>query len=74
MRYDADRPTPREATADAMVMAGREIVFTLRRPAIVLVAFVQPVLLVLLFRYVFGGALRPRPRATSVPAPRHPRP
>ena len=57
MRYDADRPTPREATTDAMVMAGREIVVTLRRPAIVLVAFVQPVLLVLLFRYVFGGAI-----------------
>ena len=52
------RPTPREALADAAVMAERELAATLRKPTLVLIAVIQPVLLVLLFRYVFGGAIK----------------
>jgi ABC transporter DrrB family efflux protein len=39
------------------VMAGRQLRKSLRRPVYVVFSFVQPVILVLLFRYVFGGAI-----------------
>jgi ABC-2 type transport system permease protein/oleandomycin transport system permease protein len=39
-------------------MAARQLRKTLRRPSLVVFAFVQPVMFVLLFRYVFGGAIR----------------
>jgi ABC transporter DrrB family efflux protein len=51
------RPTAHEALTDAAVMAERELAATLRKPTLVLIAVIQPVLLVLLFRYVFGGAI-----------------
>ena len=38
-------------------MAGRQLRKTLRRPTYIVFAFVQPVTFVLLFRYVFGGAI-----------------
>lgn len=44
--------------ADTRVMAGRQRRKILRRPMYVVYLFVQPVLFVLLFRYVFGGAIR----------------
>src|SRR5215216_3885274 len=43
---------------DLAVMAERELAATLRKPTLVLIAVIQPVLLVLLFRYVFGGAIK----------------
>ncbi|WP_028059651.1 ABC transporter permease [Candidatus Solirubrobacter pratensis] len=46
-----------EAFADSRVMAGRQLRKTIRRPVYVIFAFVQPVMFVLLFRYVFGGAI-----------------
>jgi ABC-2 type transport system permease protein/oleandomycin transport system permease protein len=46
-----------ETLADTRVMAGRQLRKTLRRPAFVMFAFVQPVMFVLLFRFVFGGAI-----------------
>jgi ABC-type multidrug transport system permease subunit len=51
------RPTPSHAVSDALVMLRRELVATIRRPALLVVSFLQPVLLALLFRYVFGGAI-----------------
>jgi ABC transporter DrrB family efflux protein len=46
-----------ETIADSRVMATRQLRKTLRRPSLVMFAFVQPVMFVLLFRYVFGGAI-----------------
>jgi ABC transporter DrrB family efflux protein len=56
-------PEPRglsltETLADARVMAARQLRKVLRRPTYIVFAFVQPVMLVLLFRYVFGGAIQ----------------
>ncbi|MDA0159445.1 ABC transporter permease [Solirubrobacter ginsenosidimutans] len=51
------RLTFAEVLADSRVMAGRQLRKTLRKPVYVIFAFVQPVMFVLLFRYVFGGAI-----------------
>ena len=55
-------PAPRRVTlpetlADSRVMAARQPRKTLRRPTYIVFAFVQPVMFVLLFRYIFGGAI-----------------
>jgi len=52
------RLTISETMADSRVMAARQLRKTLRRPMYIVFAFVQPVIFVLLFRYVFGGAIR----------------
>jgi len=44
--------------ADTRVIAGRSVKRLLRTPLVVVFASVQPVMLVLLFRYVFGGSIR----------------
>jgi hypothetical protein len=49
-----------EALADSRVMAARQIRKVLRRPMYVVYLFVQPVIMILLFRFVFGGAIRTR--------------
>jgi ABC-type polysaccharide/polyol phosphate export permease len=54
---DRGRLTLAEAVADSRVMAARQLRKILRRPTYVVYLFVQPVILVLLFRYVFGGAI-----------------
>lgn len=46
-----------ETLADSRVMAARQLRKILRRPMFVVYLFVQPVIFVLLFRYVFGGAI-----------------
>lgn len=53
----AQRITFSETLTDSRVMAGRQLRKTLRRPMLVIFSFVQPVIFVLLFRYVFGGAI-----------------
>ena len=57
----ATRERPRltlaETAADSRTMAARQLRKILRRPTYIVYAFVQPVILVLLFRYVFGGAI-----------------
>jgi len=55
----AERPrlTLSETIADSRVMAARQLRKILRRPTYVVYLFVQPVIFVLLFRYVFGGAI-----------------
>jgi ABC-2 type transport system permease protein/oleandomycin transport system permease protein len=54
---DRSRLTMSETLADARVMAVRQLRKTLRRPVYVSFVFLQPVMFVLLFRYVFGGAI-----------------
>jgi ABC-2 type transport system permease protein/oleandomycin transport system permease protein len=51
------RLTLAETFADSKVMAARQLRKILRRPMYVVYLFVQPVIFVLLFRYVFGGAI-----------------
>jgi hypothetical protein len=51
------RLTLAETLADSRVMAGRQLRKIRRRPTYVVYLFVQPVIFVLLFRYVFGGAI-----------------
>jgi ABC transporter DrrB family efflux protein len=53
------RVTLAETAADSRVMATRQLRKVLRRPMYVVYLFVQPVIFVLLFRYVFGGAIKP---------------
>ncbi len=59
-RPEPQRLTLADGLADSRVMAGRQLRQTLRRPSLVVFAFVQPVMFVLLFRYVFGGAINTR--------------
>jgi ABC transporter DrrB family efflux protein len=47
-----------ETAADSHVMATRQLRKVLRRPMYVVYLFVQPLIFVLLFRYVFGGAIK----------------
>jgi ABC transporter DrrB family efflux protein len=54
---DRGRLTLAETFADSRVMARRQLRKVLRRPMYVVYLFVQPVIFVLLFRYVFGGAI-----------------
>jgi ABC transporter DrrB family efflux protein len=46
------------AFLDAMVLAKRSILQTIRIPSLIFFVAVQPIMFVLLFRYVFGGAIR----------------
>ncbi len=48
----------RWAFADAFTLTRREITVWKRNPAFIVFTIVQPVMFVLLFRYVFGGAIR----------------
>lgn len=47
----------RWAISDALVMTRRNLLVWLRVPAYIVFTVVQPVIFVLLFRYVFGGAI-----------------
>jgi ABC transporter DrrB family efflux protein len=48
----------RWAISDALVMTRRNLLVWLRVPAYIVFTVVQPVIFVLLFRYVFGGAIQ----------------
>src|ERR1700732_2551888 len=54
---DRARLTLAETFADSRIMATRQMSKVLRTPMYVVYLFVQPVIFVLLFRYVFGGAI-----------------
>jgi ABC transporter DrrB family efflux protein len=51
------RLTLAETLTDSRIMTARQLRKTLRRPTYVVYLFVQPIIFVLLFRYVFGGAI-----------------
>ena len=46
------------ALLDAMVLARRSLLETLRVPELIVFVSIQPIMFVLLFRYVFGGAIQ----------------
>ena len=58
MIADPARPTPAQAVADTAVVMRRELLATLRKPTLLVLVFVEPLMLILLFRYVFGGAIQ----------------
>jgi len=43
---------------DSMVMVRRFVIHSLRQPELIVFSTIQPVMFVLLFRYVFGGAIQ----------------
>ena len=45
------------ALLDAMVLARRSLLQTVRIPSLIVFVAIQPIMFVLLFRYVFGGAI-----------------
>jgi ABC-2 type transport system permease protein/oleandomycin transport system permease protein len=47
----------RLALSDAMTLTRRELLIWLRNPAFIFFTIIQPMMFVLLFRYVFGGAI-----------------
>ena len=55
----AERPAsgPVQAVRDSLVVAKRNLIRMLRIPEMVIFGMVQPVMFVLLFAYVFGGAI-----------------
>ena len=52
------RPAPVWAILDALVLARRSILETIRVPELIVFVAIQPIMFVLLFRYVFGGAIQ----------------
>jgi ABC-2 type transport system permease protein len=59
-RYQPVSGRPRFVWAflDSMVLAKRSILQTLRVPELIVFVAIQPIMFVLLFRYVFGGAIQ----------------
>jgi ABC transporter DrrB family efflux protein len=53
-----NRPSPREGISDSLVLARRGLRETVRKPALLVLSFFQPVILILIFRYAFGGAIQ----------------
>lgn len=53
----APRMTPLVALNDTMGVAKRNLLRVLRTPQLLLISIVQPVLFLLLFRYILGGAI-----------------
>jgi ABC transporter DrrB family efflux protein len=48
----------REATSDAAIVTGRNLRHFWRQPQLLIFSTVQPIMFVLLFAYVFGGAIK----------------
>ena len=58
------RATPLRPLNDSLAIAGRNLIAYRRVPQLLVFSTIQPVIFVLLFRYVFGGAVQ---SSTSVP-------
>src|ERR1700704_514693 len=52
------RPRIVWAFLDALVLARRSVLETVRVPELIMFVAIQPIMFVLLFRYVFGGAIQ----------------
>lgn len=60
-----ERPSPAAVVSDALAVAERNLIALFRVPTTLVFSTVQPVIFVLMFRYVFGGAI-PVPGARYV--------
>ena len=54
----ADHPTLREWASDTSVITRRELIRMTRSIEVLVFALIQPIMFVLLFRYVFGGSIQ----------------
>jgi len=59
------RPRP-HLVSDTLVIARRHLIALSRQPQILVFVVVQPIMFVLLFRFVFGGGMRTQPGFTYV--------
>jgi ABC transporter DrrB family efflux protein len=55
------RPAPVRAIRDALAVTGRNLIAYRRVPQLLVFSTIQPVIFVLMFRYVFGGAIETDP-------------
>ena len=55
--FDRSKITPLHAAKDIAVITKRNLLRNLRLPQLLIFATVQPVMFLLLFNYVFGGAI-----------------
>ena len=53
----AHRVTPKVAVADGIAVAWRNLLSMLRTPEVLVFSSIQPIIFVLMFRFVFGGAI-----------------
>jgi len=53
----AHRVTPKVAVTDGIVVAWRNLLSMLRTPEVLVFSSIQPIIFVLMFRFVFGGAI-----------------
>ena len=56
-----ERRTPRAAIRDTKAIIGRNLIQYLRVPQLLVFSTIQPIIFVLMFRYVFGGAIETGP-------------
>jgi ABC transporter DrrB family efflux protein len=56
----------RRGARDALVVAQRNLRVLLRKPPLIVPAIVQPIVIMLLFKYVFGGVVSPATEASGV--------
>jgi ABC transporter DrrB family efflux protein len=54
-----DRPPTSAIISDALTIAHRNLIALVRTPTTLVFSTVQPIIFVLMFRYVFGGAIKP---------------
>ena len=56
----------RWALSDAMALTGRNLLAYIRLPQLIVFSTIQPIMFVLIFRYVFGGAIQAPPGESYV--------
>jgi ABC transporter DrrB family efflux protein len=56
-RRDSPRMTPQRAAGDVLAVMGRNLRHWVRQPQLLVFSTIQPIMFVLLFNYVFGGAI-----------------
>lgn len=61
-----ERPSAAEVIGDALAVARRNLIALFRIPTTLVFSTIQPVIFVLMFRYVFGGAMRSIPGVSYV--------
>ena len=54
----SSRVSVRDAASDCVVMARRGLIESVRKPALLVFTFIEPVILIVIFRYAFGGAIK----------------
>lgn len=53
-----NRVSLRDGASDCYVMARRGLIESVRKPALLVFTFIEPVILIVIFRYAFGGAIK----------------